>query len=502
MSSPNSPPQDASFDGYERTPYTSHAYAESHPDRLRVVARLSGWNPPTVPGARILEVGCGRGGNLLAMAISLPGAELVGVERSAHQAAEARTIAGQLGVTNVTVHTASFTDPDVLRDAEGTFDFVVAHGIASWIPPEDRTTLLGRMARWLSPNGVGYVSFNVLPGWYERFAARDWLRFCASEDGRATGHAAAPVALHWLHEAISPELTAYRRGLASVEARLRETDVRYLVHEYMEGENHPVRVTDFFDEAERAGLTYLGDAIPASVALETLPDPVRRNAEALSVRGAQALVDFVRCTAFRRALFVRKDKSAARGWRFPWKLDVEVVRSLRIASRLRPSPNDPACFEGTGTSVQVPSTLAQAALLELYEAAPRALTFDVLLERAKPRSGGSSALEGGEELAGEVRDLWLAVDGIDLHDYDPPFEVKVTERPKGCPFARLQAKTREGLTNRWHQEVILRESILGDVLLASDGTRTTSDIARVLSIDEELVKASLLVLAKSALLIG
>jgi SAM-dependent methyltransferase len=196
-----SPPAQTTEDGYERVPYTSHAYAESHPDRLRVVARLSGWNPPGLERARVLEVGCGRGGNLLAMAMSLPNATLVGVERSARQASEAGTIAAQLGVTNVTVHTANFGDTGLLADADGTFDFVVAHGVASWIPPGERTTLLRRMAAWLSPNGVGYVSFNVLPGWYERLAVRDWLRFSVSQ-----GHDSAAASLRWLHDAVSPEL--------------------------------------------------------------------------------------------------------------------------------------------------------------------------------------------------------------------------------------------------------------------------------------------------------
>jgi cyclopropane fatty-acyl-phospholipid synthase-like methyltransferase len=181
ISPPFSPPAHSTEDAYERVPYTSHAYAESHPDRLRVVARLSGWNPPGLERARVLEIGCGRAGNLLAMAMSLPEATLVGIERSARQANEARTIAAQLGVTNMTVHTANFGDPGLLTDADGTFDFAVAHGVASWIPPEERATLLQRMARWLSPDGVGYVSFNVLPGWYERLAARDWLRFSASQ---------------------------------------------------------------------------------------------------------------------------------------------------------------------------------------------------------------------------------------------------------------------------------------------------------------------------------
>jgi Predicted methyltransferase regulatory domain len=258
-------------------------------------------------------------------------------------------------------------------------------------------------------------------------------------------------------------------------------------------------VTDLLEEAEGAGLVYLGDAIPASVALETLPESAARRASALPVRGAQQMVDFVRCTAFRRALFVRKDKSLARGWSFPTKLDMDKIRSLRVASRLRPA--GPACFEGPNASVQATSSLSQAALLELYEHAPQALTFDVLLERANRRLG-RPLVEGAVDLAVETRDLWLAIDGIDLHDFAPPFDLTVTDKPKACPLARFLARTRQRITNRWHQEVVLREPVVHDVLAQADGSRSVAELARIVSADEELVRASLVVLAKSALLVG
>src|SRR5580658_843132 len=93
---------------YEELPYTDHAYAESHPDRLVVVARLSGWEPPRLDGARVLELGCGRGGNLPPIASSLPGAVLVGVDRSPRHIDEARRIAAESGVTSATFRAEDF----------------------------------------------------------------------------------------------------------------------------------------------------------------------------------------------------------------------------------------------------------------------------------------------------------------------------------------------------------------------------------------------------------
>jgi SAM-dependent methyltransferase len=470
-------------DSYDRVPYTSHAYAESHPGRLGVVARLSGFTPPDLAGARVLEVGCGRGGNLLAMALSMPDASFVGIERSVRQAAEARSLGERLGVGNVAIRTQSFERTD------GTFDYVIAHGLCSWIPADDRRQLLRKMELWLSPGGVGYVSFNVLPGWYERLAARDWLRQQAEGEGRGGLSESALASLRWLREAVSPELAGYREQLARVEARLRETSTAYVAHEYLEGENHPQLVSDFLGEATAAGLAYLGDAIPSVVAVETLPEAVQVAVEKLDALGAQQLVDFVRDTAFRRALLVRRDTCEATGWRWSPRLDPEAVRALRVASRLRPTL-DEGLFTGPGGSVQIAKHVTRSALRQLAEAAPRALPFAELAPDA-----------ASTELATELTDLWLSIDGIDLYLHDPPFTKAVSAHPRACPLARWQVVRGEPITNRWHQEVRLPEPAVRAVLARADGTRTAPEIAAALGTQEDVVRASLELLARSALLV-
>ena len=230
-------------DPYDRLPYTDHAYAESHPNRLAVVARLSGWRPPDLRGARVLEIGCARGGNLLPMAASWPEASLVGLEPSVRQAEEARRTADAAGLTNVEILRSGFESADI---ESASFDYVICHGLYSWIPVASRRHLLRAIAGWLAPGGVAYVSFNTLPGWYEKLAARDWMRFFADEEAGARGE------LDWLAAQVSPEQSAYRHCLEQVRARLGETEAAYLVHEYLSEEHHPEHVGTFLGEAEAA----------------------------------------------------------------------------------------------------------------------------------------------------------------------------------------------------------------------------------------------------------
>jgi len=469
-------------DPYDALPYTEHAYAEAHPERLAVVARLARWSPPPLARAAVLELGCGRGGHLLPMASAMPGARFVGVDRSRRQLEDARAIALAVALANATFVEASFASPV----EGGPFDYVVAHGVCSWVAPADRRALLQAIAAALAPGGVAYVSFNVLPGWYARMAARDWMRGTPPRDAAAS--------LAWLRAQVSPELADYRRRLDAVAARLAETDRAYVAHEYLSAEHHPQRVEDLLAEAADAGLAYLGDAIPQETALELLPDAARARAAGLDAAGAQRVVDFVVDSAFRRALFVRADEAAARGWRWSPELDVTALGALRVASRLVSSEGGGALetFEGAGVTVQIAHAGLRAALHELARIAPRSLPVAELAGR----------VDAGPDFVTELFDLWLATRVLDLHAHEPPLGDAASARPVACPVARWHARNGGPVTNRWHQEVLLEDPRLRAVLEVLDGAHTVESAAAAAGCTEKVTRAAVASLAAAALLVG
>jgi SAM-dependent methyltransferase len=462
-------------DLYDERPYTDHAYAETHPSRVAAVARLARWLPPPVGTARILELGCGRGGNLLPMAAGLPQATLVGVDASARQIHEARQTADEVGLGNVTFMRARFDEMEI---GDGAFDYVICHGVLSWISPGARALLFERIAGALRGNGVACVSFNVLPGWYDRLAARDWLRFSASALGRPAEDAVA--SLRWLGSQLPPEHTDVRRRLETVARRLADTGPAYAFHEYLAPEHHPLLVGEFMSEATAVGLRYLGDANPPTMAIELLPEEVRDRARALDPVAAQQLVDFVRCTAFRRALLVRNDVARAAAWTGSAELDPAAIRALRVAGRLRArGPSSPELpqesFADGEMVVQVSDPATRRALRELASVAPRSLSFDELARRSLPASAPEAA---NQALASELYDLWLATGAIDLYDHDLAVQSTAGVRPVACPLARWHANHGGAVTNRLHQEVLVPDAIVRWVLGRLDGTRTLSDLAR------------------------
>lgn len=159
---------------YDEFPYESKPFEGSHPNRPAAVGGLYGMRTAPPDRCRVLELGCASGGNLLPMAAYLPGSEFVGVDLSAVQIEAAQRAAAMAWLANVRFHAASIADitPDF-----GRFDYVVAHGVYSWVPPLVRDKLLAVCAANLAPEGIAYVSYNTYPGWHLRGMVRDMLRY-------------------------------------------------------------------------------------------------------------------------------------------------------------------------------------------------------------------------------------------------------------------------------------------------------------------------------------
>ena len=117
---------------YDLVPYESNPFPQTHPDRLAVIATLLGMRPANPAKCRVLEIGCASGGNLIPLALVYPESTFVGIDLSQVQVAEGQETVRALGLTNVDLKTMNILD--FPADA-GKFDFILCHGVYSWIPP-------------------------------------------------------------------------------------------------------------------------------------------------------------------------------------------------------------------------------------------------------------------------------------------------------------------------------------------------------------------------------
>jgi SAM-dependent methyltransferase len=120
------------LESYDELPYDSLPLPETQPDFLAAMAKLHGFDAPDPAHARILELGCAQGGNLIPLAWRWPEATCVGVELSRVQAEAGADFIRSIGLSNARI---LHGDLAALPDDLGEFDFIIAHGVFSWVPP-------------------------------------------------------------------------------------------------------------------------------------------------------------------------------------------------------------------------------------------------------------------------------------------------------------------------------------------------------------------------------
>ena len=284
---------------YDEVPYPGHPFAQTHPDRLASIGRLYGLDCPAPASCRLLELGCGDGGNLLPMACALPGARFVGIDISGDAIAAAQARAQAAGVENVTFEAASLAD---FAPPAASFDYVIAHGVFSWVPEEIREALMALCAHALAEHGVAYVSYNTLPGGHMRDIVRNILKAHVAEDLPAAQQlAAARELLDVLRTA-----WAYDEQLStliSLAAKMREDSDALLFHDTLSPINRRLHFDEFVAYTERHELQFLAEANFWEMQVGWLPPALRDGVLATDDRlRREALLDQLRMRTFRQSL--------------------------------------------------------------------------------------------------------------------------------------------------------------------------------------------------------
>lgn len=456
----------ATANSYDVLPYEGGAFVESHPDRLATLATLFGLNPPPLDHCRVLEVGCARGDNLIPMALHLPGSTFLGIDRSHRQIDEGRRIVMALGVANVELLPLDILDFGADR---GPFDYIIAHGIYSWVPPPVRDRILEICAAHLSPQGVGYVSYNTQPGWFVRQIIRDLMLYHAKQfdDPREQVRQGKQFLID-VAAGLAPDPTStYGPNLQGAAASIGDKSESALAHDFLEEYNDPIYFHQFAEHITAKGLRYLTDARPMSGSEAMLPPAgidVLRHYGTDPIRREQCL-DFLCRRAFRRSLICRTDGAPLLAPR------ADQLRTLHFASSAVPADAIVGSFRTSdGRTVAVAEPAVRDALRALAVAWPRTLTWDEL----------RAAVGGRDTLADHL--LWCVMNTTLLEISVRPWSgcATVSERPTASSLSRLQAKDGGRATNARHMLVAL-PPFLAHLLMLLDGTRDRSELVAALT---------------------
>lgn len=318
-------------DAYDETPYQSNAFSISAPGRLRAIAALYGLSAPPVENARVLELGCAAGGNLLPFAVAHPDAHIVGIDLSPQQVQAGQTIVKAMGLENLELRGMSITD---ITPEFGQFDYIIVHGVFSWVPPEVRQAILRVCRENLTPEGVAYVSYNTYPGWKASDIVRDAMILNSfGANGPQERLKRAKDVLGMLEHGLSSG-NPMGSALQQAVRQLRKQSDYHLMHEHLEAVNAPCYFLEFVAAAQEAGLAYLADAEPQSSIASNYGDNVAILQNALSADAAREMreqyLDFAIGRQFRKSLLVHADRAGA----ILERPEANAFESMHLAARL------------------------------------------------------------------------------------------------------------------------------------------------------------------------
>jgi methyltransferase-like protein/SAM-dependent methyltransferase len=465
-------------DAYDTVPYQSKPFSQSAPEQLAVMAKLFGLTPPDFRNARVLELGCSAGGNLIPLAAKYPGVQAVGMDVSKVEIEHGKEVIKKAGITNCSLLALDIVNSQ--SEIKGQFDYIVCHGVFSWVPEPVRHAILDVIRDHLSPTGVAYVSYNVYPGWKTREVIREMMMFHAS--GRPTPAEKLQQAKAILEytKNISAEQSTYGKLLRDEAAQVGRAEDYYLYHEYLEIENNPMYFRDFIGLAGARKLAYLGEAGLSDMAPQRLGKDISDTLGMLSggnILATEQYMDFFTNRTFRQTLLVHETQAGKinRG------LGPKSMREFSVSTTLFPDPEFKVTAgqlplaqykDNFGRSLGVNGALSLELIKVLVEAKPGSISFAKIVDRLKASVPGLSA--NADEAINDAIGMELMnllVQNVIKLSMEEAVVPALSAKPKAYGLARAQAELGQTwATNLAHQPVGISPAHRS-VLALLDGTR-------------------------------
>jgi SAM-dependent methyltransferase/methyltransferase-like protein len=464
-------------DNYDESPYPLNSYAPSAPGQLAAVAHLFGLDVPPVAQARVLEIGCAIGGNLIPFAAAHPHADVVGIDLSPGQIARGRGYAEAIGLDNLHLKVGNVSELDV--EDLGVFDYVVCHGVYSWVPDDVRESILSVIGSVLAPDGVAYLSYNVYPGWKTKEIVRDamLLETDGIEAPESRVRAARDVA-EFLSEVALPGGIPLR-AVNDYRDTAGSAGDYYLLHEELELFNAPCYFRHFTDRAREHDLAYLGEALPeymfaANFGVE-LADRLHARSGDDQLR-LQQYLDLAINRSFRQSLLVR----AARVDGIRHELDRNRFDRLHFAAWLPPEDGETRLdgsqqrYVGANEAgLTVSDPVHKIALDVVNESWPWTLSRAELIDSVRESFPHRRQVNGVDVLVDELLELMIT-QGLVRYRLEPVRRQRDPLLRLDESARRLASATRDEADactfNDWH-EMILLEPFDRYLLPLLDGTR-------------------------------
>lgn len=331
---------------YDDLMYESKAFSQTAINALEARARLMGLKPAAAGNAKVLELGCSMGGNIITQALYYPDAEFTGIDLSGRQVAQGNAIIEKMGLKNVRLE-----EKDILTVDEsfGKFDYIIVHGIWSWVPDAVKDKIFSICRNNLTEHGIAYISYNVYPGWKRQEQLREIMYFAGRdvlEEPLEARTRKGLDALKALAEILENDKGLGGSGKLPAIQKILNQNTYYVAHEYMEIFNDPIYVNGFIEWANRHRLAYIGDTDLHVSFVSWMAEHTRERI--LSLAGGDYIAkefysDILSDRQFRRSLLCREEVGDT--VRRDESVSVEVIESLNF----RPARGERIDFDENDT---------------------------------------------------------------------------------------------------------------------------------------------------------
>lgn len=288
--------------------YTAGYYRELNPALLRFACLHAGLQPPAAGPLNYLELGFGQGLSLNIHAAACPGTYWGTDFNPAHAAR-----AGQFAETHdggVRILNDSFSELQARSDLPD-FDVIALHGVWSWVSDANRKAIVDIVRRKLKVGGILSVSYNCDPGWAALQPLRHLIYLHTQMGTAPAGGLTANVeqglafssrleqagALYFQN---NPQVGPFLKAISAM-------DRKYLVHEYLGDDWHPMAFSQVVDWFAPARVEFAASANLLDHVENLMLNPAGRQlvAETGNRVLRETLRDYLVHQRFRRDIFVK-----------------------------------------------------------------------------------------------------------------------------------------------------------------------------------------------------
>ncbi|MBI5928526.1 MAG: methyltransferase regulatory domain-containing protein [Chloroflexi bacterium] len=482
---------------YDAIPYPNLGYSHTHPDHLATLATLLGLNPASPEKCRVLELGTASGWNIIPFAYAFPESQFVGIDISPIQIQEGLAGIEALGLKNVRLEARDILD---ITPEFGEFDYIIAHGVYSWVPPEVRDAVMRVCKQNLALNGVAYISYNTYPGSYMTRMVREMMLYHTRNTTTPFEQAeSARDFMAFLRENNTIPDSGFAAFLNTysdmLQQRLEHATSRsnsVILHDELAEINDALYFHEFASHAAQHGLQYLVEAEFPTVMVNNLKDPVIENLKGFAgdIIETEQYLDFLRNRNFRKTLLCHAEIELER------TIKLERVTTFRVSSMAHPvnqeldiatvSPEKFAASDKANFTTDHP--LSKAAFFYLSEVSPQSIPFrslfiaarNILAEFEPQPDDAASINREAQILAANLLQAYsYSTNLIAFSLVAPRYLTELSEYPTISPIARYMARSSLLVPNMRHERVEL-DAISHFLLLKLDGTNNRTDLMNAL----------------------